>query len=316
MSICGITNLLHCVLLLCHFGRNILGFPVFSQTLHNSRTRSLQVVGKLLAEELDSSHIQHVNDLVAVALGDKSNEKNDVDASSKANRYSIARSMASNDCVSSTSQSEDGEGVAPTNHQLVYGELSIPCLATILDAVGVHEGEQFLDIGSGDGALVLGASLLYPRYIKRSLGVEILPGLLDRSRQHLAKLKSNLQDDRRSNELLDALDSVEFCLGDVYQATTECAENGTLLSVLRDTTLAVCFATTWSSSNTGQKKSSLNGRKLPQLSNALKVLPSGARTVIVDGKLNEADGYSWQGDLQVFCPDTAPYSIASLYHRV
>jgi hypothetical protein len=37
-------------------------------------------------------------------------------------------------------------------HQLIYGELSVPVLATILDAVGVEYRERFLDLGSGDGA--------------------------------------------------------------------------------------------------------------------------------------------------------------------
>eukprot|EP00816_Leptocylindrus_hargravesii_P008530 CAMPEP_0196818366 /NCGR_PEP_ID=MMETSP1362-20130617/65251_1 /TAXON_ID=163516 /ORGANISM="Leptocylindrus danicus, Strain CCMP1856" /LENGTH=46 /DNA_ID= /DNA_START= /DNA_END= /DNA_ORIENTATION= len=45
-------------------------------------------------------------------------------------------------------------------------------------------------------------------------------------------------------------------------------------------------------------------------------MKEGARVVIIDGKLNCQDGYRWEGDLKIHCPDTAPYSIASLYERV
>ena len=82
-----------------------------------------------------------------------------------------------------------------------------------------------------------------------------------------------------------------------------------MTNYLRDTTLAVCFATTWSRGN--------QGRKLPELSHALgKNLSKDARVVIVDGRLDEQDGLNWVGDLKINCPDTAPYSIASLYEKV
>ena len=93
----------------------------------------------------------------------------------------------------------------------MYGELSVPTLATILDAVGVRtegeegggEGERFLDVGSGDGGLVLAASLLYAgggegggggsNPIRRATGVEIVPELVGRSRRHAARLAEELE---------------------------------------------------------------------------------------------------------------------------
>uniref|UniRef100_A0A7S0AX05 Uncharacterized protein n=1 Tax=Minutocellus polymorphus TaxID=265543 RepID=A0A7S0AX05_9STRA len=91
-------------------------------------------------------------------------------------------------------------------------------------------------------------------------------------------------------------------------------------AVLAATTLAVCFATTWSAGNVGTSTkgcTSLQGRKLPKLSKALAAgLGRDARVVIIDGKLLESDGFSWQGDLKIFCPDTAPYSIARLYTKL
>lgn len=170
-----------------------------------------------------------------------------------------------------------------------------------------------MNIGSGDGALVLGTSLLYPDYITKSRGVELIPGLVDRSRQHLESLKQILmQESPRDSSTVPIWNRIEFFSGNVHEPSAP------LHHGLSDTTLAICFATTWSSMNNqacGISKTSLNGRRLPKLSAALTALPRGARVVIVDGKLNEDDGFQWEGDLRVNCPDTAPYSVASLYTR-
>jgi hypothetical protein len=191
----------------------------------------------------------------------------------------------------------------------------VPVLATILDAVGVEYGEKFLDVGSGDGALVLAASLLYAtgsgrNAISKARGVEIVPGLVDRSRQHAKNMKAMLQSLNATDALTDATEP-EFILGDVHLSN-----NDEMSALLADTTLAVCFATTWSAGNANSDaKTSLQGRTLSKLSPALALLPTGARVVIIDGKLNRKDGFDWQGDLRVYCPDTAPYSTATLYKR-
>lgn len=176
-------------------------------------------------------------------------------------------------------------------NQFVYGELSIPTLATLFDAVGIHENERFLDIGSGDGALVFATALLYDGHVSVSRGVEIVPVLKDRSEMHRSQFKS-IEDHR-----------IEFHCADIYN----CDE--TLEHFLADTTIAVCFATTWSRN--------YEGRKLPELSKSLgKYLKPGARVVMIDGKIDESDNFLWCGDLRIQCPDTAPYSIASLYEKV
>lgn len=112
---------------------------------------------------------------------------------------------------------------------------------------------------------------------------------------------------------------------------------GAMRALLADTTLAVCFATTWCQGNFrgdggggdgseeegGGKaaparaaRASLRGRELPRLSRALAALPPGARAVIVDGRLDaEGGGFDWLGDLRITCPDTAPHSTAALYRR-
>lgn len=205
----------------------------------------------------------------------------------KTKRYASVRSMAS---VHQTSP----------RHELVYGELSIPVLATILDAVQVEENDAFLDIGSGDGALSIGAAMLYPKRLRISRGLEIMPGLVARSRQNAEKLSTRL-------EL-----PVEFTHGNVHHTGSD----KEVASILSDSTLAVCFATTWSADNARSKdKTSLRGRLLPKLSAALCDMPVGARIVLVDGRLDPKDGFEWGGDMKISCPDTAPFSIATLYER-
>lgn len=260
-----------------------------------------------LAPELIDEKIQKVNELISFALGDSDDARPpNSDTNLKSERYSSARLLASG------SISGDDANI-PTNHQLVYGELSVPVLARLLDAVGVLEGDRFLDIGSGDGALVLGAALLYPEHISASFGVELVPGLFERSKMHTSRLQEKLATDGLHAEL-ECLDRASFHLGNIYEQRS----NGELSTILTETSLAVCFATTWSLSNQEEcvDKTSLDRRRLPQLSEALTHVQEGARIVIVDGRLDENDGYRWEGDLKIECPDTAPHSIAALYTRL
>jgi len=196
---------------------------------------------------------------------------------------------------------DDGESLELPSHLTVYGELGLDALATILDAVGVRqEGECFLDIGSGDGVLVAAASLLYP--LKVSRGIEILPTLYERSVAYQEKFTQLV-----STESSFRPCPCEFILGDVLDHQSPTRD---VADVLRDTTLAVCFATTWSGN--------APGRRLPELSRALTLLPEGARVVIVDGFLDDkADGVplEYGGEFQLYCPDTAPYSMARLYTK-
>lgn len=249
--------------------------------------------------EVHPAHVTKINQLVEAALGDEG-DAND-------NRYVFAR-----DAVTSFQANDE----SPPSNELVYGELSVQVLATILDAVGVQENDVFLDIGSGDGALVLGASLLYAdandeaieggNAMKKCYGVDIVPGLVERSLSHADNLYQILQNKESFLQRNQA--EIELLLGDIHQPDAQ------LQNILKETTIAVCFATTWSAENS--VGTSLQGRKLPKLSKALsRGLSSGCRVVIIDGKLDEEDEFLWMGDLKIQCPDTAPYSIATLYHK-
>ncbi|KAL7496884.1 hypothetical protein ACHAWT_004991 [Skeletonema menzelii] len=254
----------------------------------------------VIAPEVHPAHVTKVTQLVKAALGDEDGAND--------NRYAFAR-----DAVTSFQENDE----SPPSNELVYGELSVEVLARILDAVGVQQNDVFLDIGSGDGALVLGASLLYvaaddearsngENAMKMCYGVDIVPGLVERSISHADNLQRILQDNESFLQQNQA--DIELLLGDIHQPDTQ------LQNILKETTIAVCFATTWSAENS--VGTSLQGRKLPKLSKALsRGLSSGCRIVIIDGKLDEEDEFLWMGDLRIQCPDTAPYSVATLYHK-
>ena len=257
-----------------------------------------------IAPERSKEWIDEVSEVVSHSL-----IKEPADSSSE-NRYNEIRSLASD--FQKKANSESNKNV--TDYQMVYGELGIQTLATILDAVGMREeGEHFLDIGSGDGALVIGAALLYgSTYIKKSRGLEIIPGLISRSNRNLHNFYKMMNDEDREYDCIRSSE-IEFLLGDVHDSKYDF----TIREVLKDTTIAVCFATTWSAGNVDSKAkdTSLQQRQLPKLSSALSLVPVGTRIVVIDGKLDCNDGYVWRGDLKIFCANTAPYSVASLYQR-
>jgi hypothetical protein len=195
----------------------------------------------------------------------------------------------------------------------VYGELGLEALATVLDAVGVQKGDQFLDIGSGDGVLVAAAAQLYPEHLQAARGVEIIPTLCERSLSYQEKLlqsvarKSTTSDEITIASLAPLCCPTEFYEGDVH------APNDELAHVFSETTVAICFATAWASG--------VPGRMLPRLSQSLgkggpSELPVDARVVIIDGRLCDKDGFRYEGQIKIFCPDTAPYSLAHLFRRI
>ena len=75
-------------------------------------------------------------------------------------------------------------------------------------AVGVWKNEKFLDIGSGDGALVFAAELFYGSDIHISRGVEIVPELFDRSNTYFETMTE-------ISEMSD--DQIQFYCGDICQ---------------------------------------------------------------------------------------------------
>ena len=191
------------------------------------------------------------------------------------------------------------------DHELVYGELGVAPLVQILNAVGVDLVEEhFLDIGSGHGMLVLAAALLFPQW-QSSRGLEIVPHLHEQAVEYMRQLEEAMAMANTSSTQQQSGPSaaapMELLLGNIYEPTDE------LSAMLRQTTLAVCFATTWSSNE--------EGRRLPKLSHALRkgVLAPQARIVVIDGHLLPQDGHVYQGELRIQCPDTVPYSTAYLY---
>jgi len=195
-----------------------------------------------------------------------------------------------------------------------------------MDAVTVSPGDCFLDIGSGDGVLVAAASLLYPEYLRVAAGIEIVPSLYERSIQFHKQLEDVVACEKM------AACPTEFFLGDIYSVAIRANESSDddsstadeearqrIRSILQQTTIAVCFATTWS-------HGMHNKRRLPKLSKALsQSMKSGTKIVIIDGRLMMDDtddddddvdrSFDYRGEFRLHCPDTAPYSTARLYIR-
>jgi len=276
-----------------------------------------------IAPEVAPARIEEVSNYVTQALGD-------LQTNTKDQRYASAR-KATSDLQNNDLNSDI------TSSELVYGELSVPVLARLFNAVGIKQNEKILDVGSGDGGLVFGSSLLLAglhkdeernalgkcNYVQKVTGLEIVPGLYERSIQFgkefrglISRKKTFWKDESMLDNDSDSIADFEFRLGDIYQTH----EDALLQEIIQDTTLVICFATTWSAGNANSNngsKISLQKRNLPKLSSALSYLPKGARAVIVDGKLDcDKDGFRWGGDLRIECPDTAPYSVASLYEKI
>ncbi|MEO0605455.1 MAG: hypothetical protein AAF211_28750, partial [Myxococcota bacterium] len=154
----------------------------------------------------------------------------------------------------------DVRDAATVGEHLEYGELDVRSVARVLAATGVDPDERFVDIGSGEGLPVLAAALLYPDTLTAVRGIELVPERLARAHRHAERLRVQRPD--------VAIAPVTWLEGDVYTTA------GPTGQALADSTLALCFATTWSR---GAPR-----RELPRLSRALaETMPPGARVVIV-----------------------------------
>lgn len=251
--------------------------------------------GRLIAPETTESQRQGVTKILDLVYGDENS-----------NEWEARRSQA-------RASGEEDQTLNVPQHELVYGELGLDALATILDAVGVEQGDRFMDIGSGDGMLVSAASMLYSDFLESSMGVEIVPDLYERSLKFQNRLENVLQqidedEENPSDGKVELCRSMSLDLGNVYEP------NERTKHLFSKTTLGVCFATTWSRNEPG--------RKLPKLSSALGnsgscELPAGSKLVIIDGVLDhENDGFDFVGQFNLFVPDTAPFSIARLYTKL
>ena len=202
-----------------------------------------------------------------------------------------ARRLAAIDAASS------GDARGADRAHLVYGEMQLEALARLLDAAGVRSsGETFVDVGAGDGLVVLAAALLFAEELEASVGLEIVPGLVARARAHRARVLARAP----------RAAPTAFVEGDVYAAAGDAAEGAEVRRALEASTLGLCFATTWS----------LPGarRELPRLSDALgRAMRKGARVITVDARLCEEHGWRWEGELRVENADVAPHSTAQLY---
>lgn len=232
------------------------------------------------SEDLVEPRLVQVEQALAAVLGDE--------GEGRAARCRDARSLGESAAT----------GLGLPAEQLVYGELDVRSVARVLDAAGIRDGDRFLDIGSGDGLPTLAAALLYPDAFRICRGIEVVAPLAARAEAHAARLRGALAERFASLQAAP----IELLEGDVFDTGDEA-----ITEALDDSTLALCFATTWSH---GPR------RVLPELSARLHAsMPPTARVILVDARLVESDGWRWEGDLRITPPDTAPCSTARLYTR-
>ena len=162
------------------------------------------ISSRQIAPEITDSQKLGVKKILDLVYGDESSEE-----------WNTRRSAA-------RASGEEDNTLEIPRHELVYGELGLDALATVLDAVGVMKGDRFIDIGSGDGMLVSAASMLFPDYIDSSVGVEIVPDLHLRSVEFQNRLEAVLKTLGSKNHHSDGSD-IELCpstslnLGNVYE---------------------------------------------------------------------------------------------------
>mmetsp|Transcript_29801 Transcript_29801/g.40135 ORF Transcript_29801/g.40135 Transcript_29801/m.40135 type:complete len:275 (-) Transcript_29801:111-935(-) len=93
------------------------------------------------------------------------------DREGRAQRHITAR-----DAALSLSGHTNADGIPMAGDQLVYGEFDLEFFARLLAAAKPKAGDNFFDVGSGVGRIVIAASLLQPT-LGNACGLEVLPAL-------------------------------------------------------------------------------------------------------------------------------------------
>lgn len=99
------------------------------------------------------------------------------------------------------------------NKNFVYGEITFPTLAELLDSLEPREGEQFYDLGSGTGKSTFIATLLYP--FARCVGIEYLPALYQQSQQILKEFEEKVPEKK---------EIINFIQGNILELNWEHAD--------------------------------------------------------------------------------------------
>ena len=150
-------------------------------------------------------------------------------------------------------------GIPLAGDEFTYGEFDISFLARLLDQAGAAAGDEFVDIGSGAGRVVLASALLHPE-LAQCHGIEILPelhSLAISARQNLDRLPPPLSE--------QPIAPCEFSCFDVYsEAAAEALSTADVL---------FSYSLTWARDADG---------RLTALSNTLaRLLKPGSRIITV-----------------------------------
>lgn len=184
-----------------------------------------------------------------------------VDTLYPASAYSARRNLARDAALAASSRTT-AEGIPLAGDDMVYGEFDLAFFAQLLELAAPQPGDEFCDLGSGAGRLVLAAALLYPDTWSNCHGVELSGPL------HDAAIAT-----RVAFESLDARPPIADCEYTCASVLDEVAG----AAALAKADVSFSYAVTWASGPTHN-----------QLVRALaRYLPSGARVISIDLPLSD-----------------------------
>jgi SAM-dependent methyltransferase len=92
--------------------------------------------------------------------------------------------------------------------EFIYGEINFLSFYTILERTSPSPEDVFYDLGSGSGKAVLSAILFFN--VKKSIGIELLPPLYEKSNAQLEKATQRFQHHDIEKEYLPQMGRIQF----------------------------------------------------------------------------------------------------------
>ena len=208
-----------------------------------------------------------------------------------------ARRTGARDAALAFASSTNEDGIPIAGDEFVYGEFDAALFSRLLDLAGATDGDNFVDVGSGVGRIVLAAALCKPE-LADCHGIEILPEL------HEAAIMARQRFETLPPPLCDQpIAPCQYSCIDLYSDAAAAA--------LQAADIAFSYSVTWERDDEG---------RLTTLSRVLaERLKNGARVITVGVTLlpEVADArFERVGTLSGANADTGPESQCHVFRLV
>ncbi len=90
-------------------------------------------------------------------------------------------------------QSIKSNPLLQSNHSFTYGDVEFPSFINIMQRCEPQSGDKFVDLGHGTGRALVAASIVFGTTLSSIHGIELLPELVELSRQSVASYTALLQ---------------------------------------------------------------------------------------------------------------------------